>query len=130
VTTAQDGPDRSTVVAGLPVVLAAITKDVGDAALRRDDRKQRARERRQAVEREQSPRCANEADNEPVALGANTDHEADGRSRICAMTKTEWGVAYERGQITACESEQAARQLQAASGGELVYRRTWITTWS
>jgi hypothetical protein len=121
VTTAQDGPDRSTVLAGLPVVLAAITRDVGDAALRRDGGKQRARERRQVAEREQSLRCADEPDNKP---------EADGRSRICEMTKTEWGVAYERGQITACESEQAARQLQAASGGELVYRRTWITTWS
>jgi hypothetical protein len=49
--------------------------------------------------------------------------------RIFEMVKTEWGVAYERGRITACESEQAARQLQAASGGELVYRRTWITSW-
>jgi hypothetical protein len=48
---------------------------------------------------------------------------------IIEMVKTEWGVAYERGGITACESEQAARQLQAASGGELVYRRTWITSW-
>jgi hypothetical protein len=51
-------------------------------------------------------------------------------ARIRELAKTEWGVAYERGRITACESEQAARQLQAASGGELVYRRTWITTWS
>jgi hypothetical protein len=49
---------------------------------------------------------------------------------ICELARTEWGVAYEQGRITACESEQAARQLQAASGGELVYRRTWITTWS
>jgi hypothetical protein len=50
--------------------------------------------------------------------------------RIRELVKTEWGVAYERGRVTACESEQAARKLQAASGGELVYRRTWITTWS
>lgn len=50
-------------------------------------------------------------------------------ARICEMVETEWGVAYERRGITACESEQAARQLQAASGGELVYRRTWITSW-
>ena len=49
--------------------------------------------------------------------------------RIFEMVKTEWGVAYEQGGIMACESEQAARQLQAASGGELVYRRTWITSW-
>ena len=92
-------------------------------------RKRRARERRQAGEREQSLRCADEAD-EPATLGANTDHVADGRNRVPEMAKTEWGVADERGEITACESEQAARQLQAASGGELVYRRTWITTWS
>lgn len=51
-------------------------------------------------------------------------------AHICEPARTEWGVAYARGRITACESEQAARQLQAASGGELVYRRTWITTWS
>jgi hypothetical protein len=50
--------------------------------------------------------------------------------RIRELAKTEWGVASERGRITVCESEQAARQLQAACGGELVYRRTWITTWS
>jgi hypothetical protein len=50
-------------------------------------------------------------------------------ARIRELAMTEWGVADERGQITVCESEQAARQLQAASGGELVYRRTWITTW-
>jgi hypothetical protein len=49
--------------------------------------------------------------------------------RIFEIVKTEWGVAYEQGGIMACESEQAARQLQAASGGELVYRRTWITSW-
>lgn len=49
--------------------------------------------------------------------------------RIFEMVKTEWGVAYERGGITACESERAARQLQATSGGELVFRRTWITSW-
>jgi hypothetical protein len=52
--------------------------------------------------------------------------EADMRE----LTNIEWGVAYERGRITVCDSEQTARQLQAASGGELVYRRTWITTWS
>ncbi len=122
---------RSTVLVGLSVVLlAAITRDVGDAALRWDDQKRRARERRQAAEREQSLRCAGGADGEPATLGAHTDHEADGRNRIREVAKTEWGVANERGQITACESEQAARQLQAASGGELVYRRTWITTWS
>ncbi len=51
-------------------------------------------------------------------------------ARIRELAKTEWGVADERGRITVCENEQAARQLQAASGGELVYRRTWITTWS
>ena len=49
--------------------------------------------------------------------------------RIFEMVKTEWGVSYERGGITACESERAARQLQAATGGELVSRRTWITSW-
>ena len=119
------------ILGGLQVVLlAAPTTDVGATALRREARKRRARERRQAAEREQSLRCANEADDEPATLGAHTDHEADGRNRIRVMAKTEWGVANERGQITACESEQAARQLQAASGGELVYRRTWITTWS
>ena len=115
------------ILGGLQVVLlAAPTTDVGATALRREARKRRARERRQAAEREQSLRCAAE----PAALGANTDHEADGRNRVREMAKTEWGVAYERGRITACECEQAARQLQAASGGELVYRRTWITTWS
>jgi hypothetical protein len=51
-------------------------------------------------------------------------------ARVREVTKTEWGVACERGQITVCESKQAARQPQAASGGELVYCRTWITTWS
>jgi hypothetical protein len=105
---------RSTVLGGVPVVLlAAITRDVGDGALWRADRERRARERREAAEREQSLRRAD---------------EPDGRN-ICEMAKTEWGVAYERGGITACESEQAARQLQAASGGELVDRRTWITSW-
>jgi hypothetical protein len=74
----------------------------------------RARERREAAEREQSLRRADEPDD---------------RNPICEMAKIEWGVVYERGGITACESEQAARQLQAASGGELVYRRTWITSW-
>jgi hypothetical protein len=77
-----------------------------------------------------SLRCADEVDDEPVTLDANTDHEDDGPNRIHEMVKTEWGVTYGWGGITACESEQAARQLQAASGGELVYRRTWITTWS
>jgi hypothetical protein len=96
------------------VLLAAITSDVGDAALWRADRQRRARERQEAAEREQSLRCVD---------------EPDGRNHICEMAKIEWGVAYERGGITACESEQAARQLQAASGGELAYRRTWITSW-
>ena len=103
------------VLGGLPVVLlAAITRDVGDAALWRADRERRARERRETAEREQSLRCAD---------------EPDGRNHICERAKTEWGVAYERGGITACESEQAARQVQAVSGGELVYRRTGITSW-
>lgn len=92
-------------------------------------RKRRACERRRAAEHEQSLRCADE-DDEPATPGANFDREADVRNRIRETAKTEWGVAYEQGGITACESEQAARQLQAASGGELVYRRTWITTWS
>ena len=122
---------RSIILSGLQVVLlAALTRGVGDTALRREARKRRARGRRRAAEREQSLRCAGETDDEPATLGANTDHEADGRNGIREMAKTEWGVAYERGGITACESERAARQLQAASGGELVYRRTWITTWS
>ena len=64
---------------------------------------------------------------------AQVYHETTGagpiEARICEMVKIEWGVAYERGGITACESERAARQLQASSGGELVYRRTWITSW-
>jgi hypothetical protein len=93
-------------------------------------RKRRVCERRQAAEHEQSLRCADEDDDEPATPSANSDHEADGRNRIRETARTEWGVADERGGITACESEQAARQLQAASGGELVYRRTWITTWS
>lgn len=42
---------------------------------------------------------------------------------------TEWGVMYGRGRITACESELAARQLQADSGGELACRRTYVTSW-
>ncbi len=106
---------RSTVLGGLAVVLlAAITRDVGDTALWRADRERRARERREASEREQSLRRAD---------------KPDGRNPICEMAKIEWGVVYERGGITACESEQAARQLQAASGGELVYRRTLITSW-
>jgi hypothetical protein len=92
--------------------------------------KRRACERRQAAEREQSLRCAEEDDDEPSTPDANSDHEADSRNRSREMAKAEWGVADERGGIAACESEQAARQLQAASGGELVYRRTWITTWS
>jgi hypothetical protein len=101
---------------GLQVVLlAALATGAGDTALWREARKRRARERCQAAEREQSLRCAD---------------EADGRTPIREMAKTEWGVANERGGITACESERAARQLHAASGGELVYRRTWITTWS
>jgi hypothetical protein len=43
----------------------------------------------------------------------------------------EWGVTHDRGwsgSITICESEEAARQLQTASGGELVSRSTY--TWS
>jgi hypothetical protein len=110
------------------VLLATIIRDVGDAALRRDDRKRRARERRQAAQREQSLRCSDEADDEPATLGANANQEADGRNRIREIAKTGWGVTDKRGGITACESDQAAWQLQAASGGELVYRRTWITT--
>ena len=72
----------------------------------------------------------------PVISGKPTSRHHDTtaahptEARMRELAKTEWGVAYERGRITACESEQAARQLQAATGGELVYRRTWITTWS
>ena len=74
------------ILGGLQVVLlAAPTTDVGATALRREARKRRARERRQAAEREQSLRCAAE----PAALGANTDHEADGRNRIRETAKTE-----------------------------------------
>jgi len=122
---------RSTILGGLPVVLlAAITRDVGDAALWRADRERQARERREAAEREQSLRCANEPDGRNRQVHHETTAADPIEARICEMAKTEWGVAYERGEITACESEQAARQLQAASGGELVYRRTWITNWS
>jgi hypothetical protein len=46
-----------------------------------------------------------------------------------ALVATEWGVAAADWTVTACESEDAARQLQAAHGGELVYRQTWITRW-
>ncbi len=118
------------VLGGLPVVLvAAITRDVGDAALWRADRERRARERREVAEREQSLRCTDE----PGGRNHQVHHETNAadpiEAPICEMAKTEWGVAYERGGITACESEQAARQLQAASGGELVYRRTLITSW-
>ena len=48
---------------------------------------------------------------------APENHEADGPNRIREMVKTEWGVADERGGITACESEQAARQLSGCCGG-------------
>jgi hypothetical protein len=44
------------------------------------------------------------------------------------MAAEEWGVAGERGAVTACESEQTAWQL-AEAGGEVVYRRTFITRW-
>jgi hypothetical protein len=70
------------------------------------------------------PRRGAESQPAPTTTGSSRPHQA----RICELAKTEWGVAYERGRTTACESEQTARQLQAASGGELVYRRTWITT--
>ena len=121
---------RSTVLGRLPVVLlAAITRDVGDAVLWRADRERRARERREAAEREQSLRCAYEPDGRNHQVHHETTAADPIEARICEMAKTEWGVAYERGGITACESEQAARQLQAASGGELVYRRTLITSW-
>ena len=65
-------------------------------------------------------------------VSAHHDTTAVDPVEVCIreVAKTEWGVADECGQIAVCESEQAARQLQAASGGELVYRRTWITTWS
>jgi hypothetical protein len=43
---------------------------------------------------------------------------------------TEWGVDDGQGKITSCESEQAARRLAAESGGLLVRRRTWTTSWS
>src|SRR5260221_11382920 len=46
-------------------------------------------------------------------------------------TETEWGVAYERGgiyDVTLCESELAARQLQAASGGKWPAERSKPTT--
>lgn len=121
---------RSTVLGGLPIVLlAAITRDVGDAALWRADRQRRARERREAAQREQSLRYADEPDGPNHQVHHETTAADPIKARICEMAKTEWGVAYERGGITACESEQAARQLQATSGGELVYRRTWITSW-
>ncbi|MGH3421938.1 MAG: hypothetical protein ACRDOD_20370, partial [Streptosporangiaceae bacterium] len=58
---------RSTVLGGLAVVLlAAITRDVGDVALWRADRERRARERRGAAEREQSRHAA------PTSLTAET----------------------------------------------------------
>jgi hypothetical protein len=44
-------------------------------------------------------------------------------------TTQEWGVASDYG-VAACESEQAARQLAAESGGELVCRRTYFMSWS
>lgn len=67
---------------------------------------------------------------QPASARYDTSAADPIEARIREQAKTEWGVADERGRITACESEQAARQLQAACGGELVYRRTWITTWS
>lgn len=66
----------------------------------------------------------------PVSARHDTTAADPVEARIREVAKTEWGVVDERDRITACESEQAARQLQIASGGELVYRRTWITTWS
>ena len=122
---------RSTVLGGLSVVLlAATTGDVVHAALWQADRQRRARERREAAEREQSLRCADEADGRNHQIHHGTTAADPIAVGICEMVKTEWGVADERGGITACESEQAARQLQAASGGGLAYRRTWITNWS
>ena len=41
----------------------------------------------------------------------------------------DWGVEQD-GSITACESEQEARRLQADSGGALVARKTYFTSWS
>lgn len=46
-----------------------------------------------------------------------------------ALAAEEWGVADGRGHVAACGSEQAARQLQGTSGGELVSRRTYVTSW-
>jgi len=46
--------------------------------------------------------------------------------------ETEWGVAHERGgvyDVTLCASEEAAHELQAASGGEIVCRKTYSGTW-
>lgn len=45
-----------------------------------------------------------------------------------SVSEIEWGVA-RGGNVTSCESEQSARQNQAARGGGLVYRKTWLTTW-
>jgi hypothetical protein len=45
---------------------------------------------------------------------------------------TEWGVQYERSgnwKVTVCESEEAAQALQAASGGEVVSRKTYYCSW-
>ena len=53
------------------------------------------------------------------------DRLAEFRPRLA---RTEWGVRHEW-DVTACESEQAARQLQADEGGALVYRQTWQMTW-
>jgi hypothetical protein len=44
-------------------------------------------------------------------------------------TMTEWGVARDHGVIP-CESEQAARQLAAETGGELTRRRTYVMSWA
>jgi len=55
------------------------------------------------------------------------DSAASGKLPFDA-SETEWGVEQD-GNRTACESEQAARQLQADAGGELVSRKTFLTSW-
>jgi hypothetical protein len=59
--------------------------------------------------------------------GCTTDALPDAPGASGELHSTEWGVA-SGGHVTACESEQAARALQASDGGELVSRKTWITT--
>ena len=44
------------------------------------------------------------------------------------IMRTEWGVTSDYG-VIACESEQAARQLAAETGGELAVRETYFTSW-